>query len=221
MFEFENRMAIKVCGVTSTFDALVCAEMGVEMIGLNFSPQSPRCISPATAAEIIAAVRPQFRAINFVGVFVNQEIELVQKITRILALDAVQLHGEEAPEYVHKLGASFVIKALRVGSGFAVSAASDYQCAAILLDSWSATSPGGTGETLPWPVAAALRPHVRRLMLAGGLTGENVGEAIQIVQPFAVDVCSGVEDWPGRKDRAKLRRFVEAVRPTEEVREAK
>ena len=221
MFEFGNRVAVKVCGVTNAADALLCAELGVEMLGLNFSPQSARSISFAQAAEIIAAVRPQFPATHFVGIFVDQEIEFVRKIATELRLEAVQLHGDETPEYLEELKGSFVIKALRVGPGHAVTSASDYKCNVILLDSWSTTSPGGTGETFPWTVAAVLRPEVGRLVLAGGLTSENVGRAIQMVQPWAVDVCSGVEDGPGRKDGAKVRRFVEAVRSIEEVKMAK
>lgn len=221
MFEFGNRVAVKVCGVTNTSDALLCAGLGVEMLGLNFSPQSARCISLAQGAEIITAVRPQFGGIHFIGVFVDQEIQFVRKIATALNLEAVQLHGEETPQYVEQLKAPFVIKALRVGPGRAVTSASDYKCNVILLDSWSTTSPGGTGETFPWTIAVALRPHVRRLVLAGGLTSENVGRAIQMVQPWAVDVCSGVEDGPGRKDGAKVRRFVEAVRSIEEVKMAK
>lgn len=212
MLEFGNKVAVKVCGVTNSDDALACAAAGVEMLGLNFSTESSRCISPATATEIIAAVRPQSPRIKFVGVFVNQDLDLVRAIAKDLALDAIQLHGAESPEYVRDLRALFVIKALRVGPGYSASPASDYRCDAILLDNWSPNAPGGTGETFPWPVAAALRPSVKRLMLAGGLTCENVAAAVRLVRPFAVDVCSGVEAAPGRKNHAMLGRFVEAVR---------
>lgn len=221
MFEFGNRVAVKVCGVTNGSDALICAELGVEMLGLNFSPQSARCISLPDAAEIITAVRPQFRQTHFVGVFVNQEIEFVREIAAGLALEAVQLHGEETAEYLQELKALFVIKAFRVGPGHAAAGAVEYKSDAILLDSWNASSRGGTGETFPWTVAASLRPHIRRLVLAGGLTSENVVKAIQTVQPWAVDVCSGVEDGPGRKDVVKVRRFVEAVRSIEEAKMAR
>jgi phosphoribosylanthranilate isomerase len=208
-------MQIKICGITNSEDALACAAAGVDMIGLNFSPMSSRCISPASAAEILAAVRPRFAQTKVVGVFVDQELEFVQKVTTDLALDAIQLHGEETPQYLRKLDAPFVIKALRIGRHSA-SAPADYKCDAILLDTWSAKSPGGTGEIFPWSVAAALRPHVNRLILAGGLTSGNVADAIRTVRPFAVDVCSDVEDGPGRKDHLKVRRFVAAVRAVEE-----
>lgn len=212
MFEFSNNVAVKVCGITNVDDAMACAAAGADMLGLNFSPQSVRRISPANAAEIIAAVRAEFGEAQFVAVFVNEKRELVESLAEDLALDAVQLHGDEDLAYLRNLRAPFVIKALRVGSLFPAAGAADYDCDAILLDAWSAGAPGGTGQTFPWPVAAAVRPLVRRLFLAGGLKPENVMEAVKVVRPFAVDVCSGVEDAPGRKNYAKLRRFVEAVR---------
>ena len=110
-----NAMQIKICGITNSEDALACAAAGVDMIGLNFSPMSLRCISPASAAEIIAALRRQFAQTKVVGVFVDQELKFVQMVTTDLALDAIQLHGEETPRYLSKLDAPFVIKALRIG----------------------------------------------------------------------------------------------------------
>jgi phosphoribosylanthranilate isomerase len=208
-------MQIKICGITNSQDALACAAAGVDMIGLNFSPQSLRRISPAIATEIVGAVRPRFGQTKVVGVFVDQEIEFVQKVTKDLALDAIQLHGEETPQYLSRLDLPFVIKALRIGH-YSAFAPADYKCDAILLDTWSANSPGGTGQVFPWSVAAALQPHVSRLILAGGLTSGNVADAIRMVRPFAVDVCSDVEDRPGRKDHLKVRRFIAAVRALEE-----
>jgi phosphoribosylanthranilate isomerase len=221
VLEFGTRVAVKVCGVTNISDALACATAGVQMIGLNFSPESVRCVGPETASGIVAAIRPRFPRIKFVGVFMNQEIELVRTSMALLALDAVQLHGEETPEYVRKLAAPFVIKAFRVRPNDSAAAAAEYPSDATLLDGWSANAPGGSGETFPWPVAVALRPLVRRLVLAGGLTSGNVAEAIRIVRPFAVDVCSGVESAPGRKDDAKVRSFLEAVRAAEEGKMAR
>lgn len=212
MFEFENAVAIKICGVTNAEDALACAAAGVEMIGLNFAAESPRRIALMTAGEIIAAVRPEFPWVKFVGVFVNQELSFVRGTLQELALDAVQLHGDETPEYLSALQAPFVIKALRIGYGSVPSNAPDYPADAILLDTWSVKARGGTGEVFPWSLAAALRPDVKRIILAGGLTSENVAEAVRTVQPFAVDVCSGVETPPERKDHGKVRRFVAAVR---------
>lgn len=212
MLEFNSEVAVKVCGVTNIDDAMACAAAGANMIGLNFWPRSPRHISRANAADIIADVRTKFEKTKFVGVFVNQEREFVETIAKDLTLDAVQLHGEEDPDYVRDLRARFVIKALPVGPEFSLSGAADYDCDAILLDSWSANGPGGTGQTFPWSVAAAIRPLLRRLFLAGGLSPENVAGAIKLVRPVAVDVCSGVEDTPERKNHPRVRRFIQAVR---------
>ncbi|MEP7014088.1 MAG: phosphoribosylanthranilate isomerase [Verrucomicrobiota bacterium] len=217
MIEIGDGVVVKVCGITNTNDALCCAAADVDMLGLNFSPQSSRCISTTTGAEIIAPVRRQFPRTKFVGVFVNQEFESVNRMTTNLALDAVQLHGEESSAYVRNLNAPFVIKALRVGPDYSTSAAGEYQCDAVLLDSWSLQSPGGTGKTFAWSVAIATRPRVHRLILAGGLTPENVADAIRQVRPWAVDVCSGVEDSPGRKNDAKVRRFLKSVRATAQI----
>jgi phosphoribosylanthranilate isomerase len=217
MLEFGNNVAVKVCGITNVDDAIACAAAGVEMLGLNFSPQSFRCISPEKAREIVAAGRAEFGKTKFVAVFVDKEREFVQTLVKDLALDAVQLHGGEDPDYVRNLKAPFVIKALRVDPLFVASSAADYDCDAILLDTWGTSALGGTGQTFPWSVAVAVRPLVRRLFLAGGLKPENVTDALKIVRPFAVDVCSGVEDGPGRKNHTKLRRFIEAVRAANEV----
>jgi len=202
---------VKVCGVTNVTDARICAEAGVQMIGLNFSPQSPRCISQETAAEIVHATRRQFPAAKFIGVFVDQDRDFVQKTIDALKLDGVQLHGDEAPKEVGELRAPFVIKALRVGPGFTPGAAAEYDCDAILLDSYNLSARGGTGEKFDWSIAVAIKPKVRRLILAGGLTSENVRDAIAEVQPFAVDVCSGVESGPGVKNHTAIKNFIGAV----------
>ncbi len=216
--EFEHEVAVKICGVTSAADALDCVAAGADMIGLNFSALSQRCLSPQRAAEILAAVRSNSSAMKFVGVFVNQELELVRKIAIDLELDAVQLHGEETPGYVRDLDLPFVIKALRVGGDFSERGTIDYGSEAILLDTWNSKLAGGTGETFPWSLAETFRAGVRRLILAGGLTSENVAAAIRTVRPFAVDVCSGVEVAPGQKERAKVQRFVESVRALERTK---
>lgn len=212
MLEFGNKVAVKICGITSIADALTCAAGGADMLGLNFSPRSLRWITPATGAQIASAVRAQFPRIKLVGVFLDQESVFVKRVAANLTLDAVQLHGNETPRYVGELDLPCVIKAVRVNAATSVPDVSAYQCHAILLDSWSAEAPGGTGRTFPWSLAAELRPQVGRLILAGGLTRENVDEAIRAVRPFAVDVCSGVESTPGQKDEAKVRAFVESVK---------
>jgi phosphoribosylanthranilate isomerase len=212
MLEIGKNVAVKVCGVTNADDALACATFGAEMLGLNFSPLSTRRISAEIAAEIIERVRPRFDKMKFVGVFVNQDLGFVREIRRTLRLDAIQLHGNESADYIRSLDGVFVIKTLRVGPDFSTATAAACDCDAILLDTWSANLAGGTGKTFSWSVAAMVRPLVKRLILAGGLTSENVGQAIRTVRPLAVDVCSGVEDATGRKSHAKVRDFIAAVR---------
>ena len=203
---------VKVCGVTSIADAIMCAQAGVQIIGLNFARQSRRYICEERAAELVARVRGRFPAMDFAGVFVNEEPENVAALVTGLKLAAVQLHGDEAPEYARALRAHFVIKAFRVGPEYDESAAAQYPADAILLDSWNPDCRGGTGETLDWSVAASLSRRINRVVLAGGLTGQNVSGAIRVVHPWAVDVCSGVEDAAGQKSAAKLRSFIQAVR---------
>ncbi|MDQ2918408.1 MAG: phosphoribosylanthranilate isomerase [Verrucomicrobiota bacterium] len=210
-----SEIVIKICGLTNPGDARVCAEMGVHMLGLNFSPQSARRITVKRAEEVIGAVRDDFPRLKLIGLFVDQPIDFVQNATEMLELDGVQLHGAETPEFVRRVRAPFVIKALRVTADFSLT--NPYDCDAILLDTWNPDQAGGTGETFDWSIAARLRPEIDRLILAGGLRPENVSEAIWAVRPFGVDVCSGVENAPGRKSEDKLRRFVEAVRASEKA----
>lgn len=202
---------IKVCGLTRAEDARLCGELGVDLVGLNFSPASARCLTPKDARALIDAVRPQFPALQFVGVFVEQDFAFVQNIAGELALDAIQLHGDEAPDYVRALQAPFLIKALRVGNGFSPASARAYDCDAVLLDTYSPSVRGGSGEVFDWSIAVAVKSNGQRVFLAGGLTAENVAKAIDVVRPFAIDVCSGIEDAPGRKNEEKLRRLLGAL----------
>ena len=205
------RPQVKICGVTNVEDARSCAECGVQMIGLNFSPRSRRCISLEQGRAIVAALRPEFPVVKMVGVFVDQELAFVRHVAGELALNAVQLHGDESPDYVRELEPLFVIKALRVKDGSAGDDAARYSCGAILLDTYHATARGGTGECFDWRLAHPYQSHGRRLILAGGLSSANISEAIAAVRPFAVDVCSSVESSPGRKDAEKVRQFVATV----------
>ncbi len=206
----EKEVVVKICGLTNVADAFFCADAGAEMLGLNFSPQSMRVISVSTAREIIDEIRPPHSEVKFVGIFVDQELDFVRATVRTLNLDAVQLHGNEPVEYATQLGAPYLIKALRVAPHFSLTSA--YVCDAILLDAWNVKGRGGTGETFDWKIAADFPRGNRQLFLAGGLTSDNVGAAIATVRPFAVDVCSGVEKEPGKKDRAKVHRFIAACR---------
>lgn len=201
---------IKVCGITNLADALAAIEAGADALGFNFYRRSPRYVEPERARQIIARL-PQF--VLSVGVFVNEETPgAVERAAGEAGVAAVQLHGDESPEFCASLAGLRVIKALRVGEEFAPAEAARYHAEAILLDSFSAKARGGTGVTFDWSLACRTRELVPRLYLAGGLTLENVAAAVAAVRPFAVDVCSGVESHPGRKDFARLKSFVVAAR---------
>jgi phosphoribosylanthranilate isomerase len=200
---------VKVCGITNLEDALAAVEAGADMLGFNFYARSPRCVSPAEARKIIEGLPG---GVSCVGVFVNEpEPADVERIAREAGLDAVQLHGDETPEYCQSLRGLTTIKALRVGADYHVESAAPYGTDAVLLDAYVAGERGGTGHTFDWALAALTRERVPRLFLAGGLTPDNVAAALAAVRPYAVDVCSGVETAPGRKSPELMRRFVKAV----------
>ena len=200
---------VKICGITSVEDALLACELGADAIGLNFYSKSPRCISPYTASKIIRKLPP---FVATVGVFVNWQAAPITALAKALGLAAAQLHGDERPQLTAEIAKKVsVIKALHVGEGSALPAFAKYRgAAAFLLDAPHSGQYGGTGHTTDWSLAhTAAESH--RILLAGGLTPENVAEAIRAVRPYAVDVTSGVESKPGRKDPAKLSAFFEAV----------
>jgi len=200
---------VKICGITTWDDARLSVDLGASALGFNFYPPSPRAISPADAWRIIRRLPPFVEA---VGVFVNWSPLVVDAMARALRLGSVQLHGGESPAEVGELGRKHrVIKAISVKQGFRVASLKRYQSAnAILLDGFSRGLHGGTGRTLDWKLARD-GGRYGRIILAGGLTPENVTEAIRVARPYAVDVASGVEARPGRKDQAKLRAFFAAV----------
>lgn len=203
---------VKVCGITNLGDALAAVAAGADELGFNFYPRSPRYVEPSKAREIVARLPP---GVLSVGVFVNEESAAVESVVKVSGVGAVQLHGDESPPYCESLSGLpglRVIKALRVGEGFTPEGAAEFPVEAILLDSFSAAARGGTGHTFDWSLARRTRTLVARLYLAGGLTPENVAAAIAEVAPYAVDVCSGVEARPGRKDPARVSRFLAAVR---------
>ncbi len=206
-----THVAIKICGITNAADAFAAVDAGAEMLGFNFYEGSRRFIEPDAAAAIIQRLRERTTA-HCVGVFVDATPEEIREVIAATGLDSVQLHGNETPDDCRALEAMSVIKALRVHSGFDPADACSFPCDTILLDSWHANERGGTGAVFDWEVAAQIRRKVARLILAGGLTPENAAAAIRQVQPDAVDVCSGVEDTPGRKNAQRIREFVAAVR---------
>ncbi|MET0649203.1 MAG: phosphoribosylanthranilate isomerase [Pyrinomonadaceae bacterium] len=200
---------VKVCGITSLEDALAALDAGAHMLGFNFYARSPRYITPAEARKVVEQL-PE--GVSCVGVFVNEPAPAeVERIARAAGLGAVQLHGDETPEFCRSLGGLTTIKALRVGADYTPESAARYQTDAVLLDAYVAGARGGTGHTFDWTLATLTRERVPRLFLAGGLNPDNVASAVAAVRPYAVDVCSGVETSPGRKSPELMRRFVKAV----------
>jgi phosphoribosylanthranilate isomerase len=201
---------VKVCGITNLEDALAALEAGADMLGFNFYARSPRYLTPAEARKIIEHLPG---SVSCVGVFVNESAPAdVERIAREAGLHAVQLHGDETPEFCQSLRGLKTIKALRVGADFNVETAAAYRTDALLLDAYVAGERGGTGHTFDWTLATLTRERVPRLFLAGGLNPDNVATAVAAVRPYAVDVCSGVETAPGRKSPQLMCRFVEKVR---------
>lgn len=200
---------VKICGITKLEDAKLAVELGAHAIGLNFYTQSPRSISPAAAADLVDRLPPY---VSTVGVFVNWGADPVVALCRALHLSAAQLHGDETPAVTDAVARHLqVIQALRLGQGSLAPAYAKFRsAAAFLIDAAQPGQYGGTGTLANWHLArVAAQSH--RVVLAGGLTPENVGEAIRVVRPYAVDVATGVEARPGRKDPAKLRAFFDAV----------
>jgi phosphoribosylanthranilate isomerase len=199
---------VKICGVTTAEDALLAAELGAAAVGFVFWPHSPRYIEPIAARAIVAQLPP---FIAPVGVFVNQPIPTVLAIARVAHLGAVQLHGDEAPEEYASLPVR-VIKAMPLRDATDGKTAADVPSTAmVLLDAHDPVRRGGTGRLIDWSLASAVARD-RPVILSGGLNPENVGEAIAAVKPYGVDVSSGVETKPGRKDPAKLGALFAALR---------
>ena len=207
---------IKFCGLTTVDDAERAVAAGAWAIGLIFWPRSPRRCELDAAVEIAAAVK---RRVEVAGVFVNATLDHVAAMAEAVGLTMLQLHGDEGPAYsgeaARRTGCK-VIKAVRVRSGADVQALSSFHTDYHLLDSYTAGAPGGTGETFSWDIARAHRKpaHPVPMILSGGLNPDNVADAIAAVHPYAVDVASGVELSPGRKDAQKLQAFADAVRST-------
>lgn len=194
---------VKICGITSLEDALAAIDAGADALGFVFSPDSPRHVFPEQAASIIRHLPP---FVQTVGLFVNEPPETVNAIADQCGLDLVQLHGEETPGYCDNIKRR-VIKAFRVKDITSLEPIQDYRVSACLLDAWSPAAHGGTGRTFNWEFAACAA-QTGRIILAGGLTPDNVAEAIRRVRPYGVDVSSGVESSPGRKDPDKVREFI-------------
>jgi phosphoribosylanthranilate isomerase len=205
---------VKICGITDLSDALAAVGAGADMLGFNFCDKSPRFVSPQRAGAIVDVLPPSVKA---VGVFVNESGDKVAEIASLVGLNSLQLHGDESPDYAWQLASRTgleIIKALRPSPGFGAIEVMAYRVDAILLDAYSSTAPGGTGRTIDWALARECAALVSKFFLAGGLAADNVAQAVAIVRPYAVDACSRLESRPGKKDAAKMERFIAAAKGT-------
>ena len=201
---------VKICGITNLDDALAAVEAGADALGFNFYKPSLRYITPQHAREIIEQLPD---SVLTVGVFVNEELDTVKDIAKEARLQALQLHGDESADYCRELAADFyVIKTFAVSDNFDIQATHEYKVEAIMLDTKHNKLRGGTGQVFDWSVAQQARKTIPKLFLAGGLSPENVENAVEIVRPFAVDACSALEDTPGKKNHERMRVFVNTVR---------
>jgi phosphoribosylanthranilate isomerase len=199
---------VKICGITNPDDARVAIEAGADMIGLIFYPPSPRYVTPEQARTIVEYLPPEIPA---VGVFVNETAETIAHIAAVSGIQKVQLHGDEAPSVCAAVTLP-VIKAFRFTEHMRPEMMAGYETVdAFLVEGFHEKLYGGGGAMADWQQVATLHGY-GRIMLAGGLTPENVRQAIQVVQPYAVDVGSGVEASPGQKDRQKVRAFVQQAK---------
>lgn len=198
---------VKICGITNPEDALFSVAHGVDALGFIFYKPSPRYVHPERVSDIVSALPP---FVTPVGVFVNTDRKEILETVRSTGIRAVQLHGDETP--ADCLGYPIpVIRALRVGDGFNPATLRDYPVDTFLLDTAKKGWYGGTGETFDWQVASEATAH-GRIILSGGIDPSNVADAVRTVNPYAVDCCSGVEAAPGRKDHARIREFLGALR---------
>lgn len=207
------RTRIKICGITNIDDALVACELGADAIGFVFA-ESPRQVSLEEAATIADQLPPFVKA---VGVF-TAENPRVAAVAEWVPLDLIQLHGDQTEQFAEWLGAMRVIRGVRIKDETSLKWLKKWEhAAAYVLDTWSAKQKGGTGKTFNWDFAVRAKEFGKPLMLAGGLTPENVAEAVRAVRPYAVDVSSGVESFPGKKDHKKMKEFIANVRAADET----
>jgi|YNPMSStandDraft_1061717.scaffolds.fasta_scaffold14220_5 phosphoribosylanthranilate isomerase len=193
-------MMVKICGITNREDAWAAVEGGASALGFNLWPRSPRYVPPERIAELVAGLPPR---VWKVGVFVNESAEAVARLAGELGLDVVQLHGETPPPAGLRIW-----RAVPVDAGFQAELLDRYEAEAFLLDAPAGPLVGGTGRSFDWRRVAGLK---HRIILAGGLDADNVGEAIRTARPWGVDACSRLESAPGKKDHRKLAAFLEAA----------
>ena len=201
---------IKICGITNLEDANAAVAAGADALGFNFYKPSPRYITPQAAREIIEQLPDH---VLKVGVFVSEPMKSVRSVADESGVTALQLHGDETADYCRELARDYcVIKTLAVSDEFKVHRAQEYQVDAIMLDTRDNSLRGGTGRSFDWSIAEQVNQFVPKLFLAGGLSTENIEEAIQTVRPYAVDACSALEDSPGKKNHERMEAFVKLAR---------
>lgn len=205
---------IKICGITNIDDARAAVAAGADALGFNFYNLSPRYIAPPAARDIVEQLPS---SILTVGVFVNEDSpQSVKNVASEAGVTAFQLHGDESPAYCRELADRYVIKTLTVSGDFDIQMVQDYarvrDVNAIMLDTKDNSLRGGTGRVFDWSVAIEVNKVVPKLFLAGGLSPENISEAIELVRPYAVDACSALEVIPGIKNHERMRAFVELAR---------
>ena len=198
---------VKICGITNKEDALHASACGADALGFVFYSESPRFIQPEAVKGIIAELPP---FLTTVGLFVNEDSRKIREVVEFCGLDTVQLHGEECPEECF-LPPKQVIKALRLKNDLDEKMFSSYQVSAFLLDAYLPGKYGGTGKCCDWNKARTLAAQYR-IILAGGLSPDNVLDAVKQVQPYGIDVSSGVEKYPGKKDAGKVAMFIKMAR---------
>ena len=199
----EKQVKVKVCGMTRLKDALVAVEVGADAVGFIFYKKSPRSVTMKTVREIVLELPP---FVDTVGVFVDETAEQINKIADYCNLDIIQLHGDESPTFCKKIRRK-VIKAFRIKDMQSVKKLSSFQVSGFLLDTFSDNLHGGTGKVFDWNLALPAKKF-GPVIMAGGLTPNNVQQAVRQIRPYGVDVCSGVESEPGIKDHKKVRAFL-------------
>tara|TARA_B100001245_G_scaffold28966_1_gene18751 strand:+ start:413 stop:1051 length:639 start_codon:yes stop_codon:yes gene_type:complete len=208
----DTQVKVKICGMTNLKDVKVAVDGGVDAVGFIFYKKSPRSVTMQAVREIVLELPP---FVDSVGVFVNETAEQINKISDHCKLDRVQLHGDESPAFCKKIRRR-VIKVIRVKDIQSLKKLSDYPVSSFLLDTFSEDQYGGTGKVFDWNLAYSAKKY-GPIILAGGLTPINVRQAIQRIQPYGVDVCSGVESQPGIKDHKKMQAFLKNVKAERKI----
>lgn len=205
-----NKTLVKICGITNPDDASIALECGADMLGFIFYEKSPRFINPENAGKIISGLKIKYK-FKSVGVFVNTPAEYIEDVIRISGLDILQFHGEESPSFIQQFNRE-KIKAFRIKDGSEIINIKKYSSADFfLLDTFSMSAYGGTGEVFNWDILTDI-DFRDKLFLSGGISSSNVIEAVNVIRPYALDLCSSLEKEPGIKDRDKLVNFFSIIK---------